>query len=279
MDFVKKLAAFYEEESPEELRLAGNGTQRLEFITACALLERFLPSGGTVLDSCAGTGVYAFHLADKGYKVTAGDLIAANVEKMEQRQRERMQKERLQKEDLDRGQQQAKTPCLERIYHGNALELSRFEDHSFDAVLLMGGLYHLPDEADRLRAVRESLRLLRDGGVLACTYMNRYGVIMNDCAGDMDNLPDVMRFLQTGRDGVFYASTPEEMRQLMETCGAAVLCHASLDGMAILMSETTRLLSAEGSLRWRQYHLATCETPSLLGAGYHNMIIVRLMSS
>jgi hypothetical protein len=59
----------------------------------------------------------------------------------------------------------------------------------------------------------------------------------------------------------------------MESRGVVTVAHAGLDGMACFMSQTSRLLNKKGAERWRRYHFAVCETPSLLGYSYHNMYI------
>jgi SAM-dependent methyltransferase len=47
-------------------------------------------------------------------------------------------------------------------------------DASADAVLLCGPLYHLPDPAERSRALRESARILKPGGVLFAAAISRW---------------------------------------------------------------------------------------------------------
>ena len=47
---------------------------------------------------------------------------------------------------------------------------------TFDVVLLLGPLYHLPDRADRMTALREARRVLRPGGVLAVAAVSRMAV-------------------------------------------------------------------------------------------------------
>ena len=246
------LERFYNE-NPEELRLKADGAQHLEFETAMRLMLRFLPDKADVLDSCAGTGRYAFELAKLGCRVTAGDIVQRNVELMLAEQK--------------------KTPRLAEIYKGDALDLSRFGDESFDAVLLMGALYHLQREDDRLAAVKEALRVLRSGGLLIISYMNRYGVILCDSEGSLDNLDDIIRFAKDGREGVFYAATPEEMSALISRCGFQILSHAALDGMSGFMHRSAGLLNEQGFRRWEKYHTLTCEVQSLLGTSYHNIII------
>jgi hypothetical protein len=139
----------------------------------------------------------------------------------------------------------------------------------------MGALYHLENPADRRRAVQESLRLLSPGGLFAATYMNRFGVVLGNARGSLSNLAEILTFLKEGREDVFYAATPEEMAELMTSCGLEVHCHVALDGLSNFLHSTAGLLDDEGFRRWREVHLATCETPSLLGVSYHNLLICR----
>lgn len=41
-------------------------------------LKKFIKKGSVILDGCAGTGNYAFPLAESGYEVVAGDVVPAN---------------------------------------------------------------------------------------------------------------------------------------------------------------------------------------------------------
>ncbi|WP_433790247.1 class I SAM-dependent methyltransferase [Actinoplanes sp. CA-252034] len=58
-------------------------------------------------------------------------------------------------------------------------------DHSWDATLLLGPLYHLLDRDDRVRALREAVRVTRPGGVVMAAVISRF-------AGPLD-------FAATGR--------------------------------------------------------------------------------
>jgi len=255
MDNSDKLRIFYENEGEEDLRLSNGGVHYLEYLTAVKYLDKYLKPGSRVIDSCAGSGVYAFYLADKGHAVTAGDIVMHNVKTMQKKQ--------------------DKNPVLNEIYCGDALRLGRFPDQSFDAVLLMGALYHLADAGDRKLAVNESRRVLKKDGVFVCTYMNRHAVIMNNASGSLDNIDEILTFLGDGREGIFYASTPGEMSGLMRECGLNQLCHVALDGISCLMYQTAKLIDETGLERWMRYHFAACEEPGLLGASYHNMLICK----
>jgi SAM-dependent methyltransferase len=125
------------------------GQPRLELIRTLELLERFLPPApADVLDVGGGPGVYAAALTDRGYRVRLVDAMAEHVE----------QARRDGRFDAD---------------VGDARQLDA-ADERYDAVLLMGPLYHLTDRRDRLAALLEARRVLRRGGVLFAVAISRY---------------------------------------------------------------------------------------------------------
>lgn len=45
------------------------------------------------------------------------------------------------------------------------MDLSMFDDNSFDVVLNFGAFYHLKDEEDRIKSIAESMRVLKPHGI------------------------------------------------------------------------------------------------------------------
>lgn len=133
---------FYHELNDESERLESN-PGRVEYITTMTYLNKVISKNSIILDACAGSGKYAFALAKEGHKVVAGDLVDVNV-------------------DMIRKQQE-KTPLLHEIYEGNIVDLSRFKDESFDAILNFGAYYHMCDDSERKKSIIESLRVLKKG--------------------------------------------------------------------------------------------------------------------
>lgn len=258
MKQLEELCSFYENEGKEELRLAENGFHYLERLTASHYLNQLLKPNSRILDSCAGSGVYALFLAEQGHKVIAGDIVPRNVELIKQAQQQ--------------------NHSLEDVYCGDALDLSRFASESFDAVLCMGALYHLDEEKDRKRVIEESMRLLRPGGLLFCTYMNRYAVILNNTIGSVENIHEILSFSREGKEGIFYASTPEESQTLLTDLNLEIINHVALDGISNFLYATAGRIDEEGLKRWYDYHFSVCEVPSLLGYSYHNLLVGRKKS-
>ena len=90
-------------------------------MTTVHYIEKYLKDGDKILDIGAGAGEYSLYFARKGYEVSALELADANIAAF---------KKKLTPEDkID-------------LVQGNALDLSRYADKSFDIVLLFGPLYH-----------------------------------------------------------------------------------------------------------------------------------------
>ena len=296
---VRELEKFYQTKGREELRLRKNSVQYLEFLTAAKYLEKYLPPASRVLDSCAGSGIYAFHLADAGHKVYAGDLVAYNVETMVAKNQHRAAKNARARRDSmpnradedvggiwdgrdgrdlgdgrDVAPNRADEAGLTEIFCGDALHLPQFADESFQAVLCMGALYHLYEAQKRKQALVESMRLLGSGGLFFCTYMSRFGVVLQNAQGNLNNVSGLIEFIHNGRKGIFYASTPAEMENLLAEVGFTKLCHVALDGIVTFLHQTGRI-SQTGLEAWAQYHFASCEEPSLLGYSCHNLLVAQ----
>ena len=64
----------------EEERLSTNNARRIEFLTTVRVLDELITDKKKILDCAAGTGIYAFHFADKGHEVTATDVTPRHRE-------------------------------------------------------------------------------------------------------------------------------------------------------------------------------------------------------
>jgi SAM-dependent methyltransferase len=142
----------------ERARLEGGGS-RIEFARTKELLERHLPAApARVLDVGGGPGAYAGWLAASGYAVHLIDPVPLHVE---------------QAASLAAGSEQGFTAAL-----GDARVLEE-PDASYDAVLLLGPLYHLTNRDERVRALAEARRVARPGGLVAAAAISRFASLLD----------------------------------------------------------------------------------------------------
>ncbi len=138
-----------------------SGIGRIEFAYTKELLAESLPPPPAVVyDIGGGYGEYAWWLASLGYEVHLFDLSETNI----------AMSKRLAKEFPG---------CrLAGAEVCDARSIPR-EDHSADAILLMGPLYHITEMEERLSALKESLRLLKSGGILYAAALTPYSVLLH----------------------------------------------------------------------------------------------------
>ncbi len=154
------LEAYYNKFNEEKRLDSRHG--RVEFVTSMHYIHQCLDEIVKkrakeeihILDIGAGTGRYSVPLAQEGFDVTAVELVKHNLGRLKQK------------------------GAGVHAYQGNAMNLKKFSDDSFDVTLLFGPMYHLHEEKDKLAALREAVRVTRPGGRILVAYiMNEFSVI------------------------------------------------------------------------------------------------------
>jgi len=173
------VVTFYER-CPEESRFDA-GRARLEFERTKDVLARVLPPAPCrVVDVGGAAGAYSLWLAARGYEVHLVDATPRLVE-------------------MARRRSAAAEHPIASMSVGDARRLPQ-ADAFASAALVMGPLYHLPDQADRRAALSEAARVLAPGGVLVAAAIGRF-------ASALDGL---VRGLS--RDPVFRAIRDQDLR-------------------------------------------------------------------
>ena len=160
--------------------------------------------GDRILDVGAGAGEYSLYFARKGYRVSALELADSNI---------RAFRAKLTPEDaID-------------LVQGNALDLSRYEEASFDAVLLFGPLYHLGKTEDQLRCIAQAKRVCKPGGKLFFAFISNDFVILTEFRRHSDYLTDGDYDKETFRlqDFPFVFHTVDACRALLREGGIRIL--------------------------------------------------------
>jgi S-adenosylmethionine-dependent methyltransferase len=241
---------------------------RTEFaVTMRALVDHLPPAPSRVLDCGGGPGRYAIELARQGYEVTLFDLSAGS---------------------LRLGQEKAAEAgvALAGCEQGTATDLSRFPDSAFDAVLLMGPLYHLLEEGDRLRALAEARRVLRPGRPLFAAFISRYAVprwaAAREPSWPLEN-PELLESLLStgvlppGEDGslefVAHFVHPAEVVPLCWRTGFEVVALLGVEGLVSMIESEVNALSGEAWDAWVDLNYRVARDPSIHGCVEHLLAV------
>lgn len=246
----------------EEKRLNSRHGQ-VEYRTSMKYIHDFIDSSKPksdikILDIGAGTGRYSVALANEGYDVTAVELVKHNL-----------------------GILKAKKSSVKAIL-GNALNLKKLADNTFDITLLFGPMYHVFGFENKLTALLEAKRVTKPNGIILVAYcMNEYSVItyafkerhILECIDEgrltqdfktvskEENLYDYMRI--------------EDIDKLNQAASLDRIKIISPDGPANYMRPFLNKLSDEEFDFFIKYHMSTCERPDLIGAGAHTLDILK----
>ncbi|MET7483780.1 methyltransferase domain-containing protein [Streptomyces sp. NPDC005538] len=196
------------------------GSNRLELWRTQDVLRRLLPTApAKVLDVGGGSGIHADWLARDGYEVDLVDPVPLHLE------------------------QAARVPGI-TVRAGDARALAA-EDASYDVVLLLGPLYHLPERADRLRALSEARRVVRPGGLVVAATINRFAglhdMLLQEWYFDpvrRANTDAISDHGRNGGDGPFttaYFAQPHEAPEEFTESDLTVEGQYGVEGVAWLM--------------------------------------------
>jgi ubiquinone/menaquinone biosynthesis C-methylase UbiE len=144
-----EIAEYYAKRYDEGRRMLTGVHEKLEWIRTLEILQDLLPPKARILDVGGGTGVYARALTVAGHRVKLLDLVPEHV-----------------------AQALVGDPPVEAAV-ADTRQLPEADD-SYDATLLLGPLYHLISEQDRIAALTEAVRVTRPGGAVAAAAISRF---------------------------------------------------------------------------------------------------------
>ena len=242
----------------EDKRLNSRHGQ-VEFLVTMNWLNKILKehNAKTVLDVGAGTGRYSSALADLGFEPTAVELVKYNLGIMKTKHK-----------DL-------------KAFQGDARDLKKFKDDSFDAVLLFGPMYHLISYEDKLKALCEAKRVVKKGGLIFISYlMADYAIIVH---GFRDG--NIIKLKEKGyidenynvisdEDGLYSYVRIEDISRLRDEAGLESLKVVAQDGASDYIRPVLNKMSEKEFQKFVDYQIKNSARPELLGASSHVMDVL-----
>lgn len=238
----------------EDHRLNHSKAARVEFLTTVRYIERYLTPGAKILDIGAGAGEYSLYFAKKGYTVHALELSPANIEAFRAKL----------------------TPELSvELVQGNAVDLSRYADESFDIVLLFGPLYHLHSEADCRRCIAEARRVCKPGGRLFFAFIGNDMVFLTEFMYRQDYFTAGAFNKETFalEDFPFVFHTVDACRRMLTAGGVHILHEVASDGASELLAPQINAMDTANYDAYLRWHWYICEKTEFLGMSNHLLFV------
>ena len=253
------VSSFYDQ-TDEDGRLSRSRHGQMEYRTTMHYIHRFAGKGSKVLEAGAGTGRYSVALAKEGMDVTAVELTESNLEIL--RENGRGLKNLL--------------PC-----RGDATDLSRFQDGTFDLTLMLGPMYHLyePEEVDR--AIDEALRVTKKDGALLFAFLSVYAIMYANylfgswAFGEQENFTKDYR-VRHYKEQLFTGYDVAEFEDLFRNKPVEWITTAGTDGPLEALEKRPDFDIPDADIdAFAAWHLHFAEKRELLGASNHLLYICR----
>lgn len=244
-----------------EVERLNDGRGRLEFLRTQDLLRRLLPPApARVLDVGGGAGVHARWLAADGYRVRLVDPVPLHVEHA------------------------GAIPGVDAVV-GDARRLAE-PGAGYQATLLLGPLYHLPERQDRVTALAEAARVTAPGGIVAAATISRYAGLYDTLLRGRYLEPDVRRITDAGvttgvhepfdRDlfTLAYLHHPDEIPGEFADAGLARAARYAIEGGAWLFADRDGWLDGDDRTATLLDALRSVEQePTLFGISSHLLTV------
>lgn len=253
------IRSFYQEAN-EDSRLQRTRHGQLEYAVTMHYIHRFAVPDARVLEIGAGTGRYSIALAREGMNVTAVELVESNLAVLRENSRgiENLQS-----------------------FQGDATDLSRFEDQSFDVALVLGPLYHLHETEDVRKAIDEAIRVTKKGGVILFAFLSVYGIMYanyftgNWAVGQEENFTEDYR-IKHFKEQLFTGYDIAEFEELFKGRPVEWITTAGTDGIIESIEDRPDFMIPDADFpAFVKWYLSISEKRELLGTTNHLLYICR----
>lgn len=241
----------------------------VEFEITKRYFDRFIKQGDKVLDVGGGPGKYSLYLLNKGCDVTLVDLSPNNV---------KFAKNKAEEHRLN----------LKAI-SGDARNINNIVFDKFDHILLMGPLYHLLDEKDRVNTINSCLSLLKPNGMIYVGFVSSHARIIYTLRDKPEKIlnDDIMQEWKYFIDGVDFTGdsftkafliNPKNVLPFMEQFNLDKIHFLSCESILAQSMDFLKQQPQQVIDKWLNFAEKICEREDLLSFAEHLMYIGRKKS-
>ena len=223
-------------------------------------LAKLVKPTDDVLEVGCATGRYGFFLADKCKSYLGVDISPAHV-------------------DYFNGKIEESGLANVKAQLGDAMRLDGIADESFDVVLVLGPMYHLPHE-EREAVFAESRRVCKTDGTLVYAYINQAGVYLWASMSYPESYPNAETskcVLQNGTDDLrpdlFFFTMPENIAADAARHGLALVRHVGMD--FVIAEKVINNLPDDRLDVWMALSDFMSESQSCVGLSNHALMICK----
>lgn len=229
-------------------------------------IKHYLPAGSRIFDTACGTGNYATELLKNDYQIALNDLSDKNIE--------------FARNKIGNNKNVLFYEC------SDALQAKGWKKQSWDAVLILGPLYHMLSKENRISLMQKSYEHLKPGGYVFASFMSRTGaliyglkhnpkgILYDDGARQLWETGFDKRFIEeTGTFVSAYFSHPDEIPSLFEKSGLKLLNLAGVEGVFGERFELYHQMDDDLQKAWLRFIMDHCQENEMLCNAKHLLAI------
>ncbi|MFW5721302.1 MAG: class I SAM-dependent methyltransferase [Bacteroidota bacterium] len=229
-------------------------------------IEKYVKPGAKILDIACGTGNYAEILIKKGYVLGLNDLSENNIKLTRQKIKDH--------------------PNVIHISVSNALESTLWEKENWDAILILGPLYHLTEKKNRLKLLEMAKKNVKKHGYIYSAFMSRSAAMLYGLKKNPEGIQEkqgVFSLWETGTDENFvegtewftnaYFSFPEEINPIITDAGLKPLHLVGIEGIFGENMQLYKNLAPSIKKKWFSFISNHCEEKHMINYSKHYLSV------
>jgi len=240
------LAKFYKTRNKSKV-VSENNVKLERFITN-TYLQKYITSKKSVVEIGAGIRAYSPEIIKYAKNVLAIDLFQENLDRLSRKK--------------------INTLCAD------ITDLKSIKSGSFDVVFVNGPMSHLFDDTERRRAIRESVRICKQGGFVLFNYLTNTPIIYRSGL-IKGNSKAFKKYDKRTATDIYATYFVNDFHKLVSKTKMKHICDVSLDGLFEILKEYTNKVSKAEFNAIKQMQLQICERADMIGCSTHVLSIYK----